>query len=302
MLDLFLTEALSRLDTRLLAVCDAEERRAVLLAGDGRSGWDGVRNLVRPSAAALTGNIDVTELLPDEPHPLHQIGSTLQLEDYEIEALLVVLAGFLEPRYQSLYAVLQDDLRQSRPTERLLLAVAGGNDLRRRLLRDSLSRSGRLGRSGLITAEVGNFPPLGRPFSMPDDVVAVLTGITIPGIAGAASQRLLSSRAASVGETDSSCLILHGRGDHAEKCRSLVQPNCRVLCVKVPVGAEAISICQAAWRIGLVGDVLPLVDLADVDEERRLALAQTISTWTTDLGGRIWISVPDPLPVPIRQI
>ena len=303
MLDQCLTETLQRLDTRLLAVCDAEERRATLLAGDGRGGWDGVRNLVRPPAAALFGGVDMTEpLLADDSHPLHRMAEALRLEACEIEAVLVVLAGFLEPRYQSLYAVLQDDLRQGRPTERLLLTVAGGTAARRARLLDSLSRSGRLGRSGLISADVGTFPPLGRPFSLPDDVLAVLTGNATPRLAGAVSQRLLDGRGTSAGEMQPPCLILHGRGNHAERCCSLVSPDRRVLSVRVPAGALSETICQAAWRAGLATGDLPLLDLADLDEEQRLTVSRNVTAWISDLGGRAWISVPTAFPLAVPHL
>src|SRR5262245_10317439 len=104
MLDPFLTEALQRLDLRLLAVCDAEERRAGKLAGDGRGGWDGVRNLIRPSVDDLldAGSQFDEGLLPDMPHPLHRIARELKLDACEAEVLIVMIAPHLEPRYQSL--------------------------------------------------------------------------------------------------------------------------------------------------------------------------------------------------------
>lgn len=303
MLDRFLTAALERLDGRLLAVCDAEERRAALLAGDGRGGWDGVKNLARPSLTALSGSVDMTEpLLSDDSHPLNDIKETLRLEDCEIEAVLVVFAGFLEPRYQSLYAVLQDDLRQNRPTERLLLTVAGGTAARRARLHDSLSRGGRLGRSGLITTDPGSFPPLGRPLSLPDDVLAVLTGTGTPGIGGAVRQSLLPGRAKSIGSSQPACLLLHGRGDHSEMCCALVPQDSRVLHVRVPAGAAAEAVCQAAWRTGLTTGDQPMLDLCDLDEEQQLAMTRNVIAWTTDLGGRAWISVPAALPVTIRHL
>src|SRR5262245_56145919 len=112
MFDSFLSEALQRLDQWLLCVCDEEERRATLLAGDGRSGWEGVRNLVRPAAARLVflDEPKVCPLLPPGDHALHRIGRALGFATCELEALLVVLATYIEPRYQALYAVLQDNL------------------------------------------------------------------------------------------------------------------------------------------------------------------------------------------------
>jgi MoxR-like ATPase len=304
MLDPFLSEALRRLDARLLAVCDAEERRASMLAGDGRGGWDGVRNLARPSTAELLGSGDnFTEtLLPANSHPLHRIGAALGLDVCELEAMIIVLAAYLEPRYQSLYAVLQDDLRQSRPTERLLLTLAGGTRARRSLLHESLSRSGALGRSGLIVGDNGSFAPLGRPLTMPDDMVAALTGIAAPGIAGAVRQSLLHGRAAATAEQTASCLVLHGRGDRAEKCCTLIGSGCRAHHVKVPASPQVVAVCQAAWRIGLATGDLPLLDCSDLDEAECLRLVETINAWVIELGGRAWIASTAPLPIAVPHV
>src|SRR5262249_32103692 len=163
----------------------------------------------------------------------------------------------------------------SRPTERLLLALAGCTRPRRSLLHESLSRSGRLGRSGLIVADNGSFAPLGRPLAMQDDVVAVLTGIAAPGIAGAVRQSLLHGRGATAEHT-ASCLVLHGRGDRADKCCALIASGCRVHYVKVPASPQAAAVCQAAWRVGLATGDLPLLDCSDLDEAECLPLVETI--------------------------
>lgn len=300
MLDPFLTEALRRLDARLLAVCDAEERRAGKLAGDGRGGWDGVRNLIRPSVDDLldAGSRFDEGLLPDLPHPLHRIAYELKLDVCEAEALIVMIAPHLEPRYQSLYAVLQDDLRQGRPTERLLLSVAGGTAERRQRLKASLASGGTLSRGGLLTGDSGGAAPLGRPFALADDVASVLTGVASPRLAGAPRQTRTPGLAEAGTEDRTACLVLHGRGDHLAAARGRVATGQHVLAVKVP-GTAAAAVCQAAWRLGLATGDLPLLDCGDVEETERLLLAETIHGWVATLGGRAWIASPRPLPLAV---
>jgi AAA+ superfamily predicted ATPase len=304
MLDPFLTEALRRLDARLLAVCDAEERRAGKLAGDGRAGWDGVRNLIRPSVDDLldSGSRFDDRLLPESPHPLHRIASVLKLDVCEAEALIVMIAPHLEPRYQSLYAVLQDDLRQGRPTERLLLSVAGGTAERRQWLKASLAPGGALCRSGLLVPDSGSAAPLGRPFALADDMAAVLTGVATPRLAGALRQTLLPGSAEPGAEQDAACLVLHGRGDRVDAACGLVAVGQRVLAVKVPGSSAVAAVCQAAWRLGLATGDLPLLDCGDVEEAERLVLAEAIHGWVATLGGRAWIASPQPLPLAVPLV
>ncbi|MFO1026450.1 MAG: ATP-binding protein [Acetobacteraceae bacterium] len=304
MLDPFLTEALRRLDERLLAVCDAEERRAAKLTGDGRTGWDGVRNMIRPTVDDLlnTGSSFEERLLPDEPHALHRIGAELKLDACEAEALVVMIAPHLEPRYQSLYAVLQDDLRQGRPTERLLLGVAGGTVERRQRLKASLAPGGLLCRSGILIADSGSAAPLGRSFAMSDDTAAVLTGVAVPQIAGALRQTLLPGAAEPGTEQAAACLVLHGRGDLISAGCRLVAPGQRLLLVKVPGSSSAVSVCQAAWRLGLAAGCLPLLDCSDIEETERRPLGDAIQSWVATLGGRAWIASAAPLPLTVPHI
>jgi hypothetical protein len=247
MFDACLHEALRRLDRWLLWVCDAEEQRAQLLAGDGKSGWEGVRNLIRPEAARLlfVDTPDEFPLLPAGDHAWQRLGKALALEPCELEALLVILAAYLEPRYQALYAVLQDNLQQNRPTERLLLAVLGRTPQRWRTLSATLGAAGRLSRSGFIQRDSGSFPPLGRPLGLPEEVVAVLCGATTPPVPGAVAQHW----AVGTGTEDSAvpCQVIYGAGDGVALAQQLVGAATTTLEVRVPAGlADALGVCQAA--------------------------------------------------------
>ena len=185
-----LADGLHRLDARLLAVVDEEERRALSLAPDGAGGWEGVRNLVRPPVASLTTPADPWDpLVPAGPSPLRRLADRFVLEDVELEAVLVALAGHVEPRYQAVYGLLQDDVHQPLPTERLLVAVLGREPGRMAALAESLGPGGRLTRSGVLQVVATPAAPLGRAFDLPGDVVTALLGGSRPPVSGAASQR-----------------------------------------------------------------------------------------------------------------
>ncbi len=290
MLDPFLSEALRRLDQWLLQVCDEEERRAQLLAGDGSSGWAGVRNLARPEVARLAfaeRPMDI-EILPAGDHAIHRIGRALGLEACEREALLLILAAHVEPRYQSLYAVLQDDLTERRPTERVVMTVLGREPHRRRLLTESLSAAGRLVLGGVLLREPGVFAPLACPLRLPDDMLSALLGSEAPAIAGAVSQDWHEGEGG-LGSTQT-WQVIHGPGDRIGLAHRLAGDGARTLVVRVPPEASmAVQVCRAAWRVGLAADCLPVVDLSDLDEPGALAAARAVEGLVRRLGGRAWL-------------
>jgi hypothetical protein len=157
-MDPFLCDALARLDGWLLEVCNREELRSQRLTPRGVAGWDAVRALTRPA---------VTDLLFDEggsepgllapltgaaEHPLARVTQALGLSPVSAEVLLVLLAPHVEPRYRSVYGVLQDNLQQFGTTERLLLTVLGRSAERRRDLQQALASSSALLAGGLVVA------------------------------------------------------------------------------------------------------------------------------------------------------
>lgn len=299
MLDGYLAEALRRLDARLLEVCDLEERRAALLAGDGRRGWDGVRNLVRPAV----GDLEVSEtsgepLLPDDDSVFRRAGKALALDECELEALLVVLAPYIEPRYSSIYAVLQDDLAQLQPTERLLYALVARDLHRRTVLAESLGPAGRLVRGGFLTWVAGAFPALARPLSLPEDVRAALLGSPEPPVPDAIAQRWGTG----TGDQASPApwQVVYGSGDRSAVARSLAGDGTAVLEVLVPPRpADPAAACRAAWRVGVCTGTLPLLDLTELDDADVPAVARAMHELVYDFGGRAWLMCRNPLSVAV---
>src|SRR5262249_26016158 len=104
MIEPFLTEALSRLDAWLGEVCGREDARARRLARAGGSGWAAVQAMARPSSAELAfDDAPPPDLLPGGDHSLIAAREAFHLSSAEAEALLVLAAMHLEPRYRSLY-------------------------------------------------------------------------------------------------------------------------------------------------------------------------------------------------------
>lgn len=288
MLDPWLTEALDRLDTWLVRVCDLEERRAQLLAGDGAGGWVGVRNLLAPTAGELTWATPAEEpqLLPAGAHPLRRIAGALSLEDCETHALLVLLAPHLEPRYGALYAVLNDDLQAPRATARTLLAVLGRTPRARRVLLASLGQGGRLRRGGLVQGPGEGSAPLKEPLDLAADLVEALQ-VPAPPRDDPPADELPTF------------LVVHGHGDRTAAARArAAHPVAGVrLNVSLPSAAEDLDV---AWRRALHADALQLLELVG-DEPRDVdRIARRAHELVSELGGRIWLSttVPTGLPVP----
>ena len=298
MLDTHLAGALSRLDARLLAVCDEEESRAGLLAGDGRTGWDGVRNLARPTAGSLLHfrDTDDTEAGPlvRPGHPVFdRLRATAGLTDLDCDVLLVLAAGHVEPRYQSLYAVLQDDVGQGRPTERLLFTLLATTTRRRRALVGRLGATGPLLRSGMVRRLAGSFPPLGRPLELPDEVAAALLGEPHPAVPEGVAQ----DRPVAVGPAGSvpAVQVLHGPGDPLRLVLSLLPAGTPVLSAAVAPDDRGPAACAAAWRIGLATGVHPVLDLRRWPDDRLEPLAGELAALVHDVGGRIWLCTRGPL-------
>jgi AAA+ superfamily predicted ATPase len=295
MLDPRLADALSALDTRLLAVCDEEERRAALLAGDGRAGWDGVRNLARPATPTLLHvrggpGAQSGGLVPPGHPAFDRLAADAGLSGLERDILLVLVAAHVEPRYQALYAVLQDDAGQGRPTERLLFAVLGTTQDRRGELAASQSAAAPLLRSGMVRRLPGSYPPLGRPLELAEEMVAALLGDPDPLVPDALTQLRVPASGQGGGPP---VQILHGPGDALGLARSLLSAGAAVLAATIAPGEPAA--CLAAWRIGLVTGAHPVLDLRGWPEDRVEPIAQQLDTLARDVGGRVWLCTRAPL-------
>jgi AAA+ superfamily predicted ATPase len=281
-----------------LQVCDTEERRAHLLAGDRSGGWAGVRNLVRPDATTLlfAAQAPAPRLIPPGGHGFSRLAEGIGLPDYEVEALLVVLAAYVEPRYQSLYAVLQDNPNQPQPTERLLLSVLGYEPRRRRRLAASLRPSGRLVRGGLILRGADRYPPLAYPLALPHDLLDLLQGDARPVLSDA--RRQVWARGNGPEPCRQRWQVIHGRGDRSGFARGLCGRGESLLLVWLPADrTRADATARAAWRLGAAAGVLPVIDLEALDEPDAVQVSQSIEGLIRDIGGSAWLSYPEPLPL-----
>jgi hypothetical protein len=311
--------ALVRLDERLLAACDEEEARARLLAGDGQPGWDGVRNLARPAAHDLLerGNADRGEALYESGHPVLDRLRRAGLDGMACDVMVVLLAAHIEPRYQSLYAVLQDDLQQRRATQRLLGVVLATTAGRRRALAATLSPGGPLVRSGFVLRIAGHYPPLARPFDLADEVVDALLGDPEPGVPGALRQRWRPpasthdgpSLSASAGGTGHGPLlgsaglqVVHGPGDVLAAARRLLADDVPSLEVCVPPGTGGAPSCSAAWRIGLCTGVPVVVDLSAWPQADAESVIGELAALMRSLGGSLTVCTRGPVPVEVPHV
>ncbi|BDY31017.1 AAA family ATPase [Mycolicibacterium mageritense] len=289
-----LAEALRRLDARLLSVVDEEEHRAHTLTAEGADGWDGVRNLIRPSVARLRPTAGQWDpLVPVMPSPLRTLSDGLWLEDVELEAVLVALAPHVEPRYSAVYGLLQDDVRQPLATERLLYAVLGRDPVRMATLAESLGPAGRLTRSGVLTQVHKQAAPLARAFDLPADVVAALLGGARPPVTGAAGQRWVAGTGA--GPT-SAVTVVHGTGDRVERALALVDG----IGVVVRPGSATAEAVRSAWRVGLLAGAVPVIDLGACEDPAPI-VAEAVEL-VTDLGGRAILLTREPLPIAAAHV
>ncbi|MFV0524138.1 MAG: AAA family ATPase [Acidimicrobiales bacterium] len=296
-----IADALAGLDHRLLTACDVEERRAKRLAGGGNAGWEGVRDLVRPHLGDLvpepTGPFE--DLV--DSGPLGDLGRALGLSAVELEIVLVVLAPHVEPRYQSVYAVLQDDLNQPLATERLLRAVLGVGGFTPDLVAATLSDGGALCRSGVVSSPAGPFPPLARPFDLAADVVAALLGRSRPPVAGVTQQRWSVGSGAAT--EPAPFLVVFGPGDREGTARARASSATELLLVELPASLDAArQVARSAWRIGATTGALPVLDGRPLRADDGAALGAELEALVRDVGGRAWMLAVDALPLAVPQV
>ncbi|SFK01214.1 ATP-binding protein [Cellulomonas sp. KH9] len=313
--DEVLTRALSRLDAQLLHACDVEQHRVTLLAGDGRTGWDGVRNLLRPTVAELAQPGPASAPAPsDEPlvpagHPVLDRLRTV-LDVASLDVLLLLLAPHVDPRYQSVYAVLHDDLDERRVTERVVLLGLGTSPRRRGAVRRALAAGSALARGGLVRRAPGAFAPLGSPLELAPDVVDAVLGDAAPGVdaprsshvAGAARVAAVTGTAGTAGPgrgslTAAPLLVVHGTGDAVAAARSVTPPGAALLVVEVAPAPDAADVCRAAWRAGVLAGLAPLVDLRGWTEHETTPVVAALVGLVDDVGGRLWVASRQPVAV-----
>jgi hypothetical protein len=299
-----LLRALLALDARLLAACDAEEGRAALLAGDSRQGWEGVRNLARPPATSLRGQPGKDSLVPPGIPVLDRLLTATGLDRLAADVLLVLLAPQVEARYSALYAVLQDDLDERRPTERLLHVVLGDGDLAEGRLRRTLAPAGPLLRSGLVHAIPGPYPALRRPLEPAQELVHALLAEPHPGVPGARRTDWVVGTALAGAATRAQVRlqVLHGVGDAVALARSVLPRSCDLAVVEVPPGADGAAMCRSAWRTALCAGALPLLDLRSWPESDVVPAVADLSALVYAVGGDAWFATRQPVAIAVPHL
>ena len=106
---------------------------------------------------------------------LRRLGRSFGMDADDVRLLLVALAPDLDPRFEQLYAYLQDDVSRRRAGTGLALELCGaGPD--GGILRTRFHPSGPLVGGGLLLVEETDRPFLTRPLRVPDRVTAFLLG------------------------------------------------------------------------------------------------------------------------------
>ncbi|HEY2668503.1 MAG TPA: ATP-binding protein, partial [Actinomycetota bacterium] len=106
---------------------------------------------------------------------LRRLARSFALDAFDVELLLIVLAPDLDPRFETLYAYLNNDVSRRRASTGLALELCGaalGAGANRR----HLGSSGALVSGGLLLVEEPDGPYLSRPLRIPDRVASHLLG------------------------------------------------------------------------------------------------------------------------------
>ena len=295
----WMNDAFANLDRTLLAACDHEERRAALLVAGGALGWEGVRNLARPAVADLLYSGDAPPPLPlpehDAPPALLGLAEAFALSPLELAVLLVVLAPHVEPRYRTLYGVLQDAMAEPWVTERLLLTVLGRTPARRRELLETLAPSGRLRETGLVTLGDGQ-PPLSATVDLPAEIRSALLGLGRPAALDVIPLTWFAGEAPVPAPV---ALVVYGEGPRDQAFGRAVAGATRVIAGPVRDSERAGSVARALWRLGAAFGAVPALDLSGLEELPARRLAEQMVRRVRCYGGRLAFLAGRPLPLPI---
>ncbi|MEM7117604.1 MAG: ATP-binding protein, partial [Chloroflexota bacterium] len=137
----------------------------------------------------------------EEGDRLQQLVVQFGLSALETQALLLALAPALEPRFGALYAYLQDDVTQKRPSVHLLLNLLTADFGEKVLLRRCFEENGRLSQSDLLIIEPAD-TLLAAVVRVPDHIIAYLLGDDRLDPALAPFAQLLLSPTASAADGD----------------------------------------------------------------------------------------------------
>jgi AAA+ superfamily predicted ATPase len=105
------------------------------------------------------------------------LGERFDLDGRAFDALLASLGPELDRKYERVYAYLQDDITQTRPSVGLVLDVLSGGERDRLAARETFARDAPLVASGLVSRSAeGDAPPLAHRVTTDQRVVGYLLG------------------------------------------------------------------------------------------------------------------------------
>ncbi len=290
-----LSDALRRLDVLLARVCDAEEARAKRLY-TVEKGWDSLRASLLPAAGLLAFDSAVPEapLAPPGTMPaLTRLVDAIGLAAIEADALVVLIAPVLEPRYGKLYAVLQDDPSTSLVTERLLFTVLGRTPARATALACALATDGRLTAPGLVRSSAGTFAARGRPVELASDVRDALLGLPRPArISGLE----VEWRAGSDSPLSAPVQVVWGAGERDGVSAAIAGPDLLRAHLEQAPDPDALD---ALWRGAVLHAATLVIDVAPLGPDEGARVASALQRIVRRLGGAAVIQSAAPLPLPV---
>jgi hypothetical protein len=288
-----LAAALRALDARLAQVCDVEEARAQRMSVADR-GWDSLRAALDADASELAYSKHLSEapLCPSHgPIELLRARKELGLDALDLDALLVLLAPHVEPRYARIYAALQDEAAHGLIVERLLFLVLGRSPSRARGLATTLSESGRLAETGLVAVAAGTYPAMARPIELATDLRDAILGLPPPRVL--AGVELVWSPP--LGPAPSRFgAVVHGPGERVDRARALAGGTHVLVRADRPLEPSAL---RAAWRVAVIRGAIPIFDLGDAEPSVSVVVADLVAGWLRHLGGSAILATRAPVPV-----
>lgn len=181
--------------------------------------------------------------------PLRAMARSFRLDEIEVELLLTVLAPDLDPRYERLYAYLNDDVTRRRATIGLTLELLRADPFQA-AARARFAAGSPLVEGGLLLVEETDRPFLSRSLRVPDRVAGYLLGGEALDPQASAVLRRLSPAG--------------GGGDPpVEGLATALRNGTRLAYLReLPGAAAAEAACAALERAGLAALTLDLGALA----------------------------------------
>ena len=166
---------------RGLYLSDAQVDDLIARSGQSRLGIGDVIGL----DMGIDEAVDVAEAA-GAPARLRNVGRRFGLSSLDVWLLLIAVAPDLDPRYESLYGYLHDDVTRRRASVGLGLELCLGTVLSA-AARDRFAPNAPLVGGGLLTVEEPDRPFLSRSLRVPDRVTAYILGSDEPDASVAAA-------------------------------------------------------------------------------------------------------------------